>query len=346
MTDLLLAGDIGGTKADLRLVEAGTDPRRPLYSRIIPSAAHGSLESIIATFLADAPRRPRWCCLGVPGAIIDGTVKPSNLPWSASEAALARTFDLAGVRFLNDLEATAYGLLALRDEEIAILRPGSTNPHAPIAVVAPGTGLGIAALVPDGHRYRALASEGGHAAFAPSTPFQLELARAMTVQTGTVPCAESFACGPGIARIHAALALAAPELADDPTVAAQIAADPQPTALIVAAAGDPARNPRSARALAEFVVALGGIAHDLAMLLVARGGIWLAGGIPPKILANLADQRFLAPFTAPAPAFAFLADLPIRVSLEPGAAAIGAADEGLRLMGAPRPVTIVGDHPG
>ena len=167
---MILAGDIGGTKTVLALFEPDGETLKPVREATFPSRAHATFEEILTTFLKDSPgAKPEAACFGVAGAVIDGRVQTTNLPWVLEEGALAETIGARKATLLNDLEAAAYGTLHLSLEEKHVLNPGtSRRKRGNIAVIAAGTGLGEAILFYDGQKYQPIASEGGHGDFAAS----------------------------------------------------------------------------------------------------------------------------------------------------------------------------------
>ncbi len=184
MKPVVLAGDIGGTKTVIASFEAGQEGQVTLSESSFPSSAHASLEEILGLFLAEQPEvEIAAACFGVAGAVIDGRSRITNLPWLLDEGDLARACASSSVVLLNDLEAAAYGMIGLGDSDRAVLNAGVESPGN-IAVIAAGTGLGEALLVWDGQQHRAVASEGGHANFAPRNEEQIELLRFLRDEFG------------------------------------------------------------------------------------------------------------------------------------------------------------------
>ena len=199
---MILAGDIGGTKTSLALFEWTTGRVEPLREETYPSADYKTLEDILDEFLQpqpdstdhqddeskDRPARPEppaldAACFGIAGPVIDNTSKTTNLPWVVDGAALSKRFTIPRVRLLNDLEATAYGMLVLRQDETEVLNAGTpSRAKGAMALIAAGTGLGEAILFWDGHRYQPMPSEGGHCSFAPNSELEMELYRYLRTQ--------------------------------------------------------------------------------------------------------------------------------------------------------------------
>ncbi|HVA40554.1 MAG TPA: glucokinase [Candidatus Binataceae bacterium] len=260
----------------------------------------------------------------MPGPIIGGVSHATNVPWTMEERALARALGVPGARLINDLEATAYGMLHLKESEIAVLQRGDPPAaRAPIAVIAAGTGLGEAGLVPleDG-RWRSVATEGGHADFAPRGREQIELLEYLSGEFDHVSF-ERVLSGPGLVNIYRFLKKRTPEaepqwLADEFARATDAAAVISETAL---KGGDP----RCVEALRIFVDVYGAEAANLALKFMALGGVYVGGGIAPKILAALVAGGFVRAFLAKGRLDKVLARIPLRVSLNPAAGLIGAA---------------------
>jgi glucokinase len=318
---VLLAGDVGATKTALALFDERAPDAAPVRSAILPSRAHAGLEQAVQAFLADPPPEPiTAACFGVPGPIVDGRAEPVNLPWRVEEQALAAAIPARRVRILNDLVATAHGVLALGSEALLTLQSG--RPRAGnLAVIAAGTGLGEAIVVRDGDRRLVVATEGGHADFAPRTDEEVELLRFLAKQYGHVSW-ERVLSGPGLVDIYRFLreSGAGPE----PDWLRERLAGADPAAAISEVALEDA-DPVCARALDLFVAAYGAEAGNLALKALALGGVFLAGGIAPKIRRRLARGGFLAAFTDKGRLSDLMAAIPVHVVLDPAAALLGAA---------------------
>lgn len=319
----VLAGDIGGTKTLLGLyrVEDGT----PVLLRQQHYATRDfkTLEEVAGDFLNGA-----WAidaaCFGVPGPIIGGVSHATNVPWTMEERALARALSVPGARLINDLEATAYGMLQLKENEIAVLQGGdSPAPRAPIVVIAAGTGLGEAGLVPieDG-RWRSVATEGGHADFAPRGREQIELLEYLSGEFDHVSF-ERVLSGPGLVNIYGFLKARGPEA--EPQWLADEFARGADAAAVIGEAALASRDRRCVEALRIFVDIYGAEAANLALKFMALGGVYIGGGIAPKILAAIAAGGFVRSFLAKGRLDKVLARVPLRVSLNPAAALAGAA---------------------
>lgn len=333
MSELLLAGDIGGTKANLVLVDPAGDPRQPLFSQRLPTKDFASLEALLEAFLQSAGRRARHVCLGIPAPVVDGHVAPVNIRWQAQEQAVAKHLRLEKVRFLNDLVATALGIPELIASEIVTLHPGAPRTHGPKAVLAPGTGLGTGYLLHDGTRYQAYGAEGGHADFAPRGALQRRL-HAFLADDGSVHAGqihvEAVCSGRGIANLWRFFGHEG--LRDHASVEAQATAATDPTPTIMQAAEQPVANPRSAAAADEFIAILLQEAGNTAVRWLASGGVYLAGGVPPKVLTYLRRPAVLATYLSNRHLGLAIRETPLYVVINDQAAVLGAIAGGRTLF--------------
>ncbi|OLB95480.1 MAG: glucokinase [Candidatus Rokubacteria bacterium 13_1_40CM_68_15] len=324
---MILAGDVGGTKTVLALFDERAVPLAPVREATLASRQYARFEDALRSFLGD--RRPgaiAAACFGVAGPVVDGRVVTTNLPWQLDEATLLLTIPTPRIKLLNDLEATAHGVLGLAPESLHTLQPGRARPGN-IAVIAAGTGLGEALLVWDGSRYLIGPSEGGHADFGPRSEIEIDLLRFLRKDFDHVSY-ERVVSGPGLLNIYR-FVRATSGLAEPGWLAERIAAG-DPSAA-VAAAGLAGEDVDSARALEIFVSVYGAEAGNLALKGLTVGGVFVAGGIAPKILPRLSDGPFLRSFRGKGRLADLLADIPIRVVLEPRAALLGAARVALDL---------------
>lgn len=331
---MLLAGDIGGTKTALAAYSHGRDanPRSPLVETTYPSAQYPSLEAIVRAFEAQTGLRFDHATFGVSGPVIEGSATITNLPWQMSEAQLSAATGIPSVRLLNDLEAIAHGVTVLAPEDLHTLNAGHPAPHATtLAVIAPGTGLGEAFITREHGRATAHASEGGHCDFAPTDALQIGLLEYLG-SNGEHVSYERVCSGIGLPNIYAYLK--ASGYAQEPDwLAAQLATTDALTRAIVNAATDEQRPCTLCMAtINTFVSILGAEAGNLALKVLATGGVYIGGGIPPHILRFLEDPRFLAAFQRKGRFAELLARIPVRVILNPKVALIGAAQHGLDLL--------------
>ncbi len=325
---MLVAGDIGGTNTRLAFYSADGDVRRPIVERDFHSGDYAGLEEVVRAFLTAEGLRPTAACFDVAGPVIDGRARLTNLPWIIEETRLAHELGVQQVTLLNDLKAIAYAVPRLREQELHTINPGRPAPHGPIAVVAPGTGLGEAFLIWDGTGYIACASEGGHADFAPSDPLEGELWGYLQRRYGHVSC-ERVCSGSGIPNIYDGLRELG-RATESPTFAAQLAARHDRTPPILQA-GIEGTDPLCVKTLEVFTAALGAESGNLAVRILATGGVYLAGGIPPRMIPQLSDGRFTRAFVTKGRLSDVLSAMPVKVVLT-NAALLGAALYGLNLL--------------
>jgi glucokinase len=325
---MLLAGDIGGTKTNLAVFSPEDGPRAPLAEATFPSADYPSLEALVRQFSSQVDLKVEWASFGVAGPVAAGRSTITNLPWVMEERQLQEALNLSSVRLLNDLAAIAHAVPFLEPADLHTLNVGQPAPGGAMAVVAPGTGLGEAFLTWDGSRYRPHASEGGHADFAPTNPFEVELLRYL--QGGFEHVSYERVCsGRGLPNIYAYLKDSG--YADEPDwLTEQLAAADDPTPVIVNSALDEERPCELCVAtLKAFVSILGAEAGNLALKVLASGGVYLGGGIPPRILPALQQGWFMEAFRRKGRMSGLLARVPVHVILNPKVALLGAACHGL-----------------
>ena len=331
-TGLLLAGDIGGTKTALAVYSAEGGPRAPLAQCEFPSAKYASLPVMVREFLTGTGLTVDRACFAVAGPVVAGSSKVTNLSWDLDETELEAELNLESVGLLNDLEAIGEAVPSLGSSDLHSLNPGQPVAAGAITVVAPGTGLGEAFLIYDGARYRAFPSEGGHADFAPTNELEAGLLAYLKRRFDHVSV-ERVCSGPGLFNIYQFLrdSSYAPE---SPELGRALTAAEYAPPLIGGAALGPAPDPLSRAALNLFVSILGAEAGNLALKVLSLGGVYLAGGIPPRILPALKDGRFLRAFTAKGRMGELLARVPVSVvALQ--AALLGAALRGLEFTNVP-----------
>lgn len=323
---LLLAGDVGGTKVAAGLFRLEQGVLRRVHTETFAAAEFDSLEQVLAAFFAHAGARPGdvdSACVGVAGPVVDNaTHNTPNLAWEIGGDRAAAAAGLPGIHLINDLAATAEGIELLSEEQIATLQPGEPDPEGNRAVIAAGTGLGMALMPRIGGRWVPLATEGGHQDWAPRTDEEITLLRALRARYGGRVSVERVVSGPGLVAIYEHLRKAG-FAAKDPELRDRIErTDPAQAISQAAKAGT---DPLAARALELFVAAYGAVAGDLALVGLATGGLYVGGGIAPKILGALRAGGFLAAFRDKG-RFRELAErMPVRVVLDPETALFGAA---------------------
>jgi glucokinase len=318
---ILLAGDVGGTKTDLALFSGEAPVLVLLHERVLASREFESLEAAIARFVGDAGQRTiDAACFGVAGPVVDGRCTATNLPWHIDERRLVEEIPARRVRLLNDLEAAAHGVLTLAGASLRALQPGIPR-RGNIALIAAGTGLGEAIIVQDGGGpARVIATEGGHADFAPRDEVQDALLRFLRKQFGRVSY-ERVLSGPGLVNIYRFLREAgvAPEA---PAVAAGMTRADPGVAITEAALGGDAL---AGKTLELLVTIYGAEAGNLALKALATGGVMIGGGIAPHIAERLAAGGFMAAFRDKGRLTPLLEAMPVHVVMETRAPVLGAA---------------------
>jgi len=329
---MLLAGDIGGTKTNLAVYGLKGPPGAPLAEKKFPSTRYPDLESLVREFLSQVDIKVDRAAFGVSGPVVAGRATITNLPWELEEEHLRQALNLSSVQLLNDLEAIAQAIPFLKEDDLHILNEGSPVAGGAIALIAPGTGLGEAFLTWDGSRYRAHPSEGGHTDFAPTSPLETELLEYLKSRSRVKRVSYERVCsGLGLPNIYALFKDR--RTAEEPAwLAEQLAAASDPTPAIVnAALGKGKTCSLCVDTVNTFVSILGAEAGNLGLKVLATGGVYLGGGIPPRILPALADGRFMKPFVHKGRMSDLMANMPVRVILNPKAALLGAACRGLEL---------------
>jgi len=321
---MILAGDIGGTKTHLGLFVLRGEQVDRVAEATYASREHRSFDAVLERFRHDAKRPTSIdvACFGVAGAVIDGCSNATNLPWQLDERALARLLGAKRVKLLNDLEAAAYGMLHLPPEQIHVLQTGEgPRPRANAAVIAAGTGLGEAMLWHDGASWHPVASEGGHASFAPADDEEIELLRYLRGRFGHVSW-ERVLSGPGLENVYDFLRDSGryeePKWLADALAAGDASAEISRHAL-------EGKSALCAAALRRFVRLYGSEAGNLAIRALARGGVFLGGGIAPKLLPALERPDFLEAFVAKGRFRPYLERVPVAVCLDPSVPLLGAA---------------------
>ena len=294
---MLIAGDIGGTKTALGLFSKEGGPHSPLAQTEVHSANYPSLHVIVKEFLEKVKAPVDGACFAVAGPVIGGQVRTTNLPWVIDEAGLAQSMNLksASVHLINDLVAVAWAVPILRPSDLRTINPGEPSAEGAIGVIAPGTGLGEAFLTWDETHYVAHSSEGGHADFAPSDDRQIRLLEYMRTKFDHVSF-ERVCSGIGIPNIYGYLR-DVERIPETPEVAALIASAGDPSVVIIQHAlvpGNPSRL--CATSIDVFVSILGSEAANLAVKVLATGGMYLAGGVVVHLLAALQSPAFMQSF--------------------------------------------------
>jgi glucokinase len=293
---MYLIGDIGGTKTLLAIVEPTDNNHRFLNVQRFASSDYSTFAELLQTFVRVIGSPPiTACCIGVAGPVINGQCHTTNLPWQLDSKTIAEQLKAPHVWLLNDLEAIAWGLLALDDSHLVELNPDASTSFGMKAVVAPGTGLGEALLPWDGENYFVAASEGGHADFAPTDARQIELLQYLLAKYPDHVSYERLLTGAGLINIYQFLKNANPAAVREETEKNMLVNDP---AAVISTAAMAGTDPLCVETLHLFCRIFGAETSNLALKALAYGGVYLAGGIPPKILPFLQQSEFLQSFLA------------------------------------------------
>ncbi len=328
--EYLLAGDVGGTKTNVAIYSRGAGLHAPLLAETFPSAAYKGLADLVKEFLGHTDLSVKRACFGVAGPVVNGQARITNLPWVLDEAQLAVDLGFSSFTLLNDLVAIASGVPFLQPDDLHMIHHGQAQPGGGLAVVAPGTGLGEGYLTWDGKKYHAHASEGGHCDFAPTNPLEVELLRYLQAQLGRVSC-ERVCSGLGLPNIYAFLRDSG--YAEEPAwLAEQLAAAHDPNPVIARAALEQEQPCELCRKTLDiFVSVLGAEAGNMALRVLATGGVYLGGGIPMHLREALDSNTFRAAFRNKGRLSHLLAQIPVYIILSPEIALLGAAAHGFGL---------------
>lgn len=317
---MLLAGDVGGTKTIVGLFARGTARPSIVHTRTYRTTDYPSLSALSQQFLRDTSTRPsdiEAASFGVAGPVDGARAKLTNVPWSVDLDAICRDLPVRRAYLLNDLEALAWSIAVLDTDEVAVLHEGITDPRGNVGLIAAGTGLGVAVLPNVDGRLVPRASEGGHADFPARTDAERRLASALAKEFERVDV-ERVVSGPGLVHIHRVLyphqcqtLTPMPNVADLPAAVTRAALE--------------AGCPECTQTLEVFVSAYGAAAGNLALTVLSMGGMYLGGGIAPRILPALRWPIFMHSFLDKSPMDALIVRIPVKVILNPAAGLLGAA---------------------
>jgi len=319
---MILAGDVGGTKTLLGLFDTTRPRPRPLLVRSFGTLDHADLPAMIAVFLKEGggARASNGAiasaCFGVAGPVVDDTVRVTNVPWFVDGPIVAAALGLPRVALLNDLEALAHAVPVLRESETHTLQDGAALPGGNIALIAAGTGLGEALLHNINGTFVPSASEGGHADFAARTEREIAVTRDLTKRFGRADL-EHVVSGRGIVNIH--------RVAHEQACTATVDLESPGAAAMISAAAMERRCAGCVETLDLFIEAYGAAAGNLALRAVSTGGMYVGGGIAPKILPALTAGAFMRTFRAKPPLDAMLSAMPVKVILNAESGLLGAA---------------------
>lgn len=332
---LLLAADIGGTKSALAVFDLhdGLNPE-PLAQSVYASRDFGGIEELVRAFLGESGYAPEYACLAVAGVISHGQARLTNLPWTISESLLAEDFGFAGVWLINDLTAVCFSLPLLRNTDFLELQSGQAEPGGVRAVIAPGTGLGEGFLVESGGVTWAQGTEGGHCDFAPTDGIQgalLDWMRRHHPLPGPVSY-EMLCSGLGIPVLYAFFK-ATGMAEESPALHAALAKATDQTPVIVNGALDDQNPcPLCRKSVETFLAILGAEAGNLALKLYSTGGLYIGGGIMPRLAGRVSFAPMLAAFNNKEKMEALMATIPLRLITRKDTALLGAAGYGAKMV--------------
>lgn len=319
---LVLAGDIGGTKTNLALFSVHADKLHAEAFQTFPSKRYSGLISVLREFLANNAHAIDAATIGIAGPIVDGKVKTPNLPWFIDIAEVRQALELDAVTLLNDLEATAYGIFTLEKDEFYSLNEGIARRSGNKALIAAGTGLGQSILYDDGRRFRPIASEGGHADFAPRNELEIELLRYLIGRFGRVSY-ERVLSGPGLFNVYRFFKEA--RAVEEPVWLAERLATSDDVSATITQCALAQEAEICVKTLDLFVSVYGAEAGNLALRAKAVRGLYIGGGIAPKILDKLKDGTFMRAFVDKGRYTDLVSAIPVHVILNDQAALRGAA---------------------
>jgi glucokinase len=318
---MILAGDIGGTNSRLAFFADHGERLESVVEETFASREHANLQTILKKFIASHDSPVDVACFGIAGPVKDGRSEAVNLAWIVDARQLAHELHIATVELLNDLEAYAYGIAMLTPGDLVQLNRGAPNASGNAAVIAAGTGLGEAGLYWDGQQHRPFACEGGHTSFAPSDPLQIELLTFLRREFEHVSW-ERVLSGPGLYNIYRFLRETG--RGEEPAWLTREMQQHDPSAVISQAAlGN--TNALCRQALDLFVSLYGAEAGNVALTIMATAGVYVGGGIAPKIVDKLTDSTFMQAFVAKGRLKSLLQEIPVHIIMNDKTALLGAA---------------------
>jgi glucokinase len=319
---MILAGDIGGTNTRLAVFELQGSVLAPIWENTFASREHADLETIVRKFRSTHVQKITQACFGVAGPVKYGRCEATNLPWVVDAQILASALGLATVGLINDLEANALGIAVLKPSDFAILNPGELNAVGNAALISAGTGLGEAGLFWDGQQYRPIASEGGHTDFAPTNELEISLLSYLLTQFERVSW-ERVLSGPGLYNLYKFFRDTG--RAEEPAWLAEELQHQDPPSVITQAALA-GKSTLCELALDLFISLYGAEAGNLALTMKATGGLFVGGGIAPRLVEKLnGSTTFMDAFKAKGRMRSLLEAIPVRVILNDKTALLGAA---------------------
>lgn len=318
---MILAGDVGGTNTRLAIIQAEGGGLKIVAEEIFPSREHVGLEGVLRKFISSHPIPVERAGFGVAGPVRNGRCEATNLPWVVDARQVARELGLEDVGLINDLEANAYGIVVLRPEDFLTLNAGAPDAEGNQAIIAAGTGLGEAGLYWDGKHHRPFATEGGHSTFAPRNELEMMLLKYLLARFEHVSF-ERVLSGPGLFNIYGFLRDTG-RAEEPPWLADQMRQQDPPTVITQAALNG--KSALCVQALELFVSLYGAEAGNLALKVMATGGLYVGGGIAPRIIRQLMDSRFMDAFTDKGRLKPLMEAMPVRVILNDKTALLGTA---------------------
>lgn len=318
---MILAGDIGGTHTRIALFQLNEDRLEKILDRVYPSRDYSNLDEILSVFISNENVHVSAACLGIAGPVVNGQVSTPNLAWIVDALRLAKLLQVTTVWLINDLQAHASGIDDLREADFAALNPAPPG-KGNAALIAAGTGLGEAGLYWDGVRRRPVATEGGHCDFAPRDDLEVELFRYLRKKFGRVSY-ERILSGHGLQNVYDFLRDSGTE--QEPEWLKQELTSAPDRSAVISHVGMNAKAPICERALDIFVSVYGAEAGNLALKLLATGGVFLSGGIAARILPRLQRPEFLRAFVSKGRMQPVLEKVPIRVVSNDQIGVLGAA---------------------
>ena len=326
---MILAGDVGGTKVHLALYDFEGGRLKPIRDHKFPSKDFAMLDEVVNKFLDAADDHPATdrsqitaACFGCPGPVRDGHLKLTNLPWTLDQRDLQKSLNLQHVFLINDLEANGYGIPEVAPDKLHTLHPGAPDAEGHRGLVSAGTGLGEALLIWDGKKHRPIPSEGGHCDFAPRSDKEIALLKYLRGSlTGHVSF-ERVVSGIGIKNVYSFLRddqkMEEPQWLKDRIATQDMNA-------VIGTCGEDGSSPLCYETLQLFASAYGAEAGNVALKVLAMGGIFLGGGVSPKVLKTLGNGEFMKAFLDKGRLSPLLEAIPVRVILDETCALLGAA---------------------
>jgi len=322
---MILAGDVGGTKVHLALYDFERGKLAHVRDEKFPAHAYDGLGEVVTKFLSDGTEtgsEVTAACFGVPGPVRDGKLKLTNLPWQLDARELSRSLKIDHLFLINDLEANGYGIPELTANQISVLSEGDAAAVGHRGLVSAGTGLGEAVLVWTGGHHVPIPSEGGHTDFSPRNETEIALLRYLWRQLDGRVSFERVVSGIGLKNIYAFLR--DDQKLEEPAWLRERMAEEDPNA-VIGEVGEAGTSELCAKTLEIFASAYGAEAGNLALKILATGGIYLGGGIAPKILKTMKSGVFMEAFADKGRMRHLLEKMPVRIILESRAALLGAA---------------------